>query len=154
MQKKPRKEWGEKPPFFLLRFFRFSFAFFAHLHWPKAWHRLCIVKLFKTRLLFGKSGRFTRPTHTNILSLPSPTPPGWPPSISIFFALDSKFPGWGLLTCQIPRSGDEKRGQMPRPPPTLQHFSLIAQSNNAVLSILKCDFLFQLTSSFIIALGS
>ena len=29
---------------------------------------------------------------------------------------------------------------MPCPPSTLQHFSLIAQSNSAVLSILMCDF--------------
>ena len=29
---------------------------------------------------------------------------------------------------------------MPRPPSTLQHFSLIAQSNSAVLSILMCIF--------------
>ena len=61
--------------------------------------------------------------------------------------------GWGLLSCQIPRDGDEKRGQIPRPPSTLQHFSLIAQSNSAILSILMCHFLFQLTSSFVIALG-
>ena len=38
---------------------------------------------------------------------------------------------------------------MSRPPSTLQHFSLIAQSNSAVLSILMSDFLFQLTSSFV-----
>ena len=60
---------------------------------------------------------------------------------------------WGLLSCQIPRGGDEKIGQMPRPPSTLQHFSLIAQSSSAILSILMCDFLFQLTSSFVIVLG-
>ena len=36
---------------------------------------------------------------------------------------------------------------MPRPPSTLQHFSLIAQSNSAILNILMCDFLFQLTSN-------
>ena len=53
----------------------------------------------------------------------------------------------------MPLGGDEKRGQMPRPPSTLQLFSLMAQSNNAVLSILMCDFSFQLTSSFVIALG-
>ena len=42
--------------------------------------------------------------------------------------------GWGLLSCK-------KRGQMPPPPSKLQHFSLIAQSNNAVLSIfLMCEF--------------
>ena len=29
---------------------------------------------------------------------------------------------------------------MPRPPSTLQQFSLIAQSTNAVLRILMCDF--------------
>ena len=52
----------------------------------------------------------------------------------------------------MPRGGDEKRGQMPHPPSTLQHFSLIAQSNNAVLSILMCVFSFQLTSSLVIAL--
>ena len=44
-----------------------------------------------------------------------------PPGITIFFCL-----GW-----QIPGGGDEKRGQMPHPPSTLQHFSLIAQSNSA-----------------------
>ena len=42
---------------------------------------------------------------------------------------------------------------MPRPPSTLKHFSLMAESNSAILSILMCDFLFQSTSSFIIALG-
>ena len=83
----------------------------------------------------------------------SPAPPGWPPGISIFLPWIANCRGWGLLCCQIPRGGDEKRGQMPRPPSTLQHFSLIAQSNNAVLSILMCDFLFQLTSSFVTALG-
>ena len=59
------------------------------------------------------------------------------------FALDGKSRGWGLFSCQIPLDGDEKRGQMPRPPSTLQHFSLITQSNVAVLSILMCDFSFQ-----------
>ena len=56
--------------------------------------------------------------------------------------------GQGLLSCQIPRDGDGKRRQMPRPPSTLQHFSLIAQSSNDILSFLGCGFLFQLTSSF------
>ena len=85
--------------------------------------------------------------------LPAPPSPGLPPGIGIFFALDDKFSGWGLLSCQIPLGGDKKRGQMPRPPSTLQHFSMIAQSNSAILSILMCAFLFQLTSSFIIALA-
>ena len=61
--------------------------------------------------------------------------------------------GWGLLSCQIPQGGDEKRGQMPHPPTALQHFSLTALSNSVILSILMCDFLFQFTSSFVIALG-
>ena len=98
--------------------------------------------------------------HTNIVihqSIPpplsQPPPPRTDPRALAFFALDGKFPGWGLLSCQIPRGGDEKRGQMPRPPSTLQHFSLIAQSNSAILSNLMRDFLFQLTSSFVIALG-
>ena len=53
-----------------------------------------------------------------------------------------------VSSCQIPRGGDEKRGQMPHPSSTLQHFSLITQSNSAILGILMCDFLFQLTSFF------
>ena len=61
--------------------------------------------------------------------------------------------GWRILSCQIPRCGDKKRGQIPHPLSTLQQFSLIAQSNSAILSILMFDFLFQLTSSFVIALG-
>ena len=47
--------------------------------------------------------------------------------------------GWGLLSWQIPRGGEEKRGQMPRPPSTVQHFLLIAQSNSAIL---MCEFFF------------
>ena len=44
---------------------------------------------------------------------------------------------WGLLSCQIPGlGGGGGRGQMPRPPSTLQHFSLSAQSNSAVLNTL------------------
>ena len=86
---------------------------------------------------------------------PPPPPPtsGWPPGISIFWPWMANSGRWGLLSCQMPQAGDEKRGQMPRSPSTLQHFSLIAQSNSAVLSILMCDLLFQLTSSFVIALG-
>ena len=67
--------------------------------------------------------------HQSIPAAPSPLPPGWPPGISIIFAFDGKFPGWGLLSCQMPRG----------PPSSLQYFSLIAQSNNAVLSILMGD---------------
>ena len=93
--------------------------------------------------------------HQSIPAAPSP-PPLWadPRTLAFFFLpwmANSR--GWGLLSCQIPRGGDEKRGQMPRPPSTLQHFSLIEQSNNVVLSILMCNFSFQLTSSLVIALG-
>ena len=73
------------------------------------------------------------------------------PGISIFLPWMANSQGWGLLSCQIPWGGDEKRGQMPHPPSTLQHFSLIAQLNSAILSIF--NFLFQLTSSFVIVLG-
>ena len=76
-----------------------------------------------------------------------PPPPGWPPGISIFFALDGKFPGVGTLELSNPPGWGQKRGQMPRPTSTLQHFSLIARSNSAMLNILICDFLFQLTSN-------
>ena len=74
------------------------------------------------------------------------------PRALAFFFLWMANPGGGLLSCQIPRGGDENRGQMPRPPSTLQHFSLIAQSSSAILSILMCDFLFQLTFSFVVVL--
>ena len=41
---------------------------------------------------------------------------------------------------------------MPRPLSTLQHFLLITRSSSAILSILMRDFLFQLTSSFVMVL--
>ena len=42
-------------------------------------------------------------------------PPVWPTGISIFFCLGWQITReWGLLSCQVPRAGDEKRGQMPR----------------------------------------
>ena len=73
--------------------------------------------------------------------LPPPPPPlVLIPGISIFFALDGKFPGLGTLELSNPSVWDEKRERMPRPPSTLQHFSLIALSNSAVLSILMGDF--------------
>ena len=84
---------------------------------------------------------------------PAPIPRADPWALALFLPWMANSQGWGLLSCQIPRGGDVKRGQMPHPPSTLQHFSLIAQSSSAILSILMCDFLFQLTSSFIIARG-
>ena len=56
-------------------------------------------------------------------------PPRVDPPLLAFFSL---WMGWGPLSCQISWGGDEKRGQIPRPPSTLQHFSLIAQSSSAM----------------------
>ena len=84
---------------------------------------------------------------------PPPPPGADPAALALFLPWMANARGWGLLSCQFPRGGDKKRGQMPRPPSTLQHFSLIAQSNSSISSILMCDFLFQLTSSFVIVLG-
>ena len=84
---------------------------------------------------------------------PTPLPRLTPQALAFFLPLMANSQGWGLLSCQIPRCGDEKTGQMPCPPTALQHFSLTALSNSVILSILMCDFLFQLTSSFVIALG-
>ena len=92
--------------------------------------------------------------HQSITAAPSALPPrAHPRALAFFLPWIANSRGWGLLSCQIPRGGDEKRGQMPRPPSTLQHFSLIAQSNSAVLNILMSDFLFQVTSSFVIVIG-
>ena len=79
--------------------------------------------------------------HQSIPPAPSPPPPRADPrALAFFVSWMANSRGWGLLSCQIPRGGDEKRGQMPRPPSTLQHFSLITQSNSAILSISMCDF--------------
>ena len=109
-----------------------------------------------SRALKWKCGIYKNVTLTNapVNSTCAEHPPRADPrALEFFLPWMANSRGWGLLSCQIPRGGDEKRGQMPRPPSTLQHFSLIAQSNSAILSILMCDFLFQLTSSFVIALG-
>ena len=82
----------------------------------------------------------------------APSPRAEPRALAFFLPCMANSRGWGLLSCQIPRGGDEKRGQMSRPPSTLQQFPLIAQSSNAILSILMRDFLFQFTSSFVIVL--
>ena len=59
-----------------------------------------------------------------------PAAPSLPPRADLGHTLPwiANSRGWGLLSCQIPRGGDEKRGQMPRPSSTLQHFSLTRQS--------------------------
>ena len=94
--------------------------------------------------LSKKAGLNISLMHQSIPPAPSPPPPprADPRALAFFLPWMANSRGWGLLSCQIPRGGDEKRGQMPRPPSTLQHFPLIAQSNSAVLSILMCDFLF------------
>ena len=89
--------------------------------------------------------------HQSIPPVPSPPPPRADPrELAFFLPWMANSWGWGLLSWQIPRGGEEKRGQMPCPPSTVQHFLLITQSNSAIL---KCDFWFQLTSSFVIVLG-
>ena len=65
-----------------------------------------------------------------------------PRALALFLPWMANSRGWGLLSCQIPRGGDEKEGKCLVTPSILQHFSLIAQSNNAVLSILCAIFRF------------
>ena len=84
---------------------------------------------------------------------PAP-PPAGPRALALFLPWMANSRGWGLLSCQIPRGEDEKRGQMPRPTSTLQQFFIDRTVKYcAILSILMFDFWFQLTSSFVIALG-
>ena len=51
----------------------------------------------------------------------------------IFFFLDSKFRRVGTLELSNPPGWGKKKGLMPCPPSTLQHFSLIAQSSKVFL---------------------
>ena len=37
-------------------------------------------------------------------------------ALAFFWPWMANFRGWGLLSCQIPRGEDEKRGEMPRTP--------------------------------------
>ena len=61
-----------------------------------------------------------------VLSPPPPAPLGEPWALAFFFTLDGKFPGWGLLSCQILQGGDEKKeGKCP----VLRQ---LAQSNSAI----------------------
>ena len=71
---------------------------------------------------------------------PPPLSRADPQVLAFFWPWMANSWGWGLLSCQIPRGGDEKRRQMPCPPSTLQHFSLIAQSNSAVLNFFNVRF--------------
>ena len=50
-------------------------------------------------------------------SAPPPLPPKLadPRALAFFGPWMANSRGWGLLSCQIPRGEDEKRGQIPRP---------------------------------------
>ena len=63
---------------------------------------------------------------------PPPPTPADPRELAFFLPWMANFRGWGLLSWQISRGGEENRGQMPRPPSTVQHFLLLAQSNSAI----------------------
>ena len=54
--------------------------------------------------------------HQPIPAVPSPPPRAKPQALAFFCPWMANARGWGLLSCQILRGGDEKRGQMPRPP--------------------------------------
>ena len=62
---------------------------------------------------------------------PPPPPPPLPPADPWALAfLDGKFPGVGTFKLSNSLGWGRERGQIPCPPSTLQHFSLIAQSNS------------------------
>ena len=78
-----------------------------------------------------------------------PVPPWADPwTLAIFLPWMANPWGWGLLSCQIFRGEDEKRGKIPHLLSTLQHFSLTTGSPVVPFSA----FLLQLTSTFVIAL--
>ena len=89
------------------------------------------------------------PVNSSCAQLHPPPPRAHPRALVYFWPWMAISRGWGLLSCQMPRGGDEKGGQMRCPPSTLQQ----AQSNSAVLRILIWNFWFQLTSSFVTVLG-
>jgi len=52
--------------------------------------------------------------HQSIPAAPMP-PRANPRALAIFFSWMANSRGWGHLSYQMPRGGDEGRGQMPRP---------------------------------------
>ena len=47
---------------------------------------------------------------------PPPQPPRADPrALAFFLPWMANSRGWGLVSCQFPRGGDEKKAQMPRP---------------------------------------
>ena len=99
-----------------------------------------------------KTGRWAYASVNSTCTQQTLPPPSWadPRALALFLPWMANLRVWGLLSGQFPRGADKKRGQIPRPLPTLQHFLLIIQSNSAILI---CDFLLELTSPFVIALG-
>ena len=93
----------------------------------KALHRAHLCVLIELALCWRKSVAMCL-EWINLLSLaacmlwimhqsipPAPSaPPGWPPGISMFFALDGKFPGVGTLELSNPPGvGTKKEGKCP-----------------------------------------
>ena len=64
--------------------------------------------------------------HQSIPPAPRPPPRADPRELAFFLPRMANSRGWGPLSWQFPRGGEEKRGQMPRPPSTVQHVLLIA----------------------------
>ena len=60
-----------------------------------------------------------------------------------FLALNGKFPGSETHKLSNDPRWGQRRGQIPVPKSSLQQFWLIAQSRNATLSNLRCNFSFQ-----------
>ena len=50
--------------------------------------------------------------HQSIAAAPSSPPQADPHALAFFLPWMATSWGWGLLSCQIPLGGDEKRGQM------------------------------------------
>ena len=69
--------------------------------------------------------------HSKIMHQSIPPATSLPPPLGLnpghwhFFTLDVKFPGVGTFELSNPPGWGRKKGQMPRPLSTLQHFSLI-----------------------------
>ena len=83
-----------------------------------------------------------------------PPPPPADPRALAFFCLGWQIPGSGDSgAVKSPGVGTIKEGKCPVLRQHRNSFSLIEQSKSAILSILMCDFLFLLMSSFAITLG-
>ena len=89
--------------------------------------------------------------HQSIPPVPSP-PPGLTPGHKHNFCLGWQIHGVGTLELSNPPGwGRKKRANAPSSVNTATFFIVIAQSSSAILSIFMSDFLFQLTSFFVIA---